>query len=187
MHQSSSGRIRSVSLRISHQSAGGHSSHPLSRKKGPRPDPLANMHLVVRELRASEGIAVGAAEATAEQSYRAAVEAQQAAQAFCACPRGGWRRSAASPRRRTTSPVRRHGEPRRQIAGRGRIAQLRRSGSRRWRSIQAPFPADVLASSDRADRLHAGCWLGEGTGREPGRQLRDLLFRPKPRVRAWPS
>jgi hypothetical protein len=39
-----------------------------------------------------------------------------------------------------------------------------------------------LASSDRAGRLHAGRWLGEGAGREPGRQLSDLLFRPKKRV-----
>ena len=35
--------------------------------------------------------------------------------------------------------------------------------------VQSPLPPDVLAPSRRAGRLHAGCGLGEGPGREPGR------------------
>ena len=36
--------------------------------------------------------------------------------------------------------------------------------------VQPPLLADVRALPSRADRLHAGGGLGEGTGREPGRQ-----------------
>ena len=49
---------------------------------------------------------------------------------------------------------------------------LRRQGP----AIQSPFPPDVLASSRRACRLHAGVGLGEGPSREPGRaRARTIL------------
>ncbi len=34
--------------------------------------------------------------------------------------------------------------------------------------VQPPLPANVRPLPGRADRLHPGCGLGEGTGREPG-------------------
>jgi len=47
--------------------------------------------------------------------------------------------------------------------GRG---DLHRQGA----AVQSAVPADVLASSDRAGGLQPGLRLGEGSGREPGRQ-----------------
>jgi len=58
-------------------------------------------------------------------------------------------------------------------------------------SVQPPFPADVRASG-RADRLYAGLRLGEGAGREPGRQPSRAAIYPQLRVtsydelNAWP-
>src|ERR1700676_2058232 len=42
--------------------------------------------------------------------------------------------------------------------------------------LQSPLPADVQPLSGRSSRLHAGVGLGEGTGREPGRQRARTLL-----------
>ena len=44
-------------------------------------------------------------------------------------------------------------------------------------AIQSPLPADVLASSGRAGRLHAGFGMGERSGREPGRACPGAVLR----------
>ena len=49
--------------------------------------------------------------------------------------------------------------------------------------LQPPLPADVLASSGRADRLYAGVWLEKGQVENQVGTIRDVLFRPRPKVK----
>ena len=49
-------------------------------------------------------------------------------------------------------------------------------------AIQPPLSADVFALSGGADRLHAGGGLGEGPGREPGRQYPRAALHPEASV-----
>src|SRR5208337_2492278 len=57
--------------------------------------------------------------------------------------------------------------------------RVRRQGAQ----VQPPLRPDVLALPGRADGLYACGRLGEGTGREPGRSLRQRLFIPRPHVK----
>src|SRR5664279_2360574 len=50
--------------------------------------------------------------------------------------------------------------------------------------VQPPLSADVLASPDRACGLHTRLGMGEGQVENQVGNLRDQMFRPKPRVKS---